>query len=119
MVSFNEEGVSSGYVPSMLTTPKAYTVALHTEPFNKWSKGTQGQASFARYRYSTNGIHCWILMSYGPDQDEDIEIGDFVDPSKGNCDLKLFLSQYGKGNAIEYDVTNGVTSSGDIIRVGP
>jgi hypothetical protein len=119
VIPYNEDGLSSGYVTWMLTTPKAYIVSCPLDPYHRWPKGTRDWPSLARYRYSTNGIHCWILMSYGPDQDEDMAIEDYVDSNKGNCSLKLFLNQYGKGDAIQYDSTNGVTSSGDIIRVGP
>jgi hypothetical protein len=119
VIPYDEGGASSGYAPCMLTTPKAYIVARPLDPFHKWPEGKPDRARMAWYRYATNGLRCWIMMSYGPDQDEDMAIEDYVDSKKGNCDLQLFLSQYGKGDAIQYDSTNGVFSSGDIIRVGP
>jgi hypothetical protein len=87
-------------------------------PSDPYNKEKTSYAVQCRYRYATNGLDCWILMSYGPDLDEDMRIQDFVDPQKGNCDVHRFLSQYGQGTAVIYDTTNGTTSSGDIIKTG-
>lgn len=120
LVHFDEDGVSSGYTPWMLTTPNAYMGACPLDIFHVWAeKEPNRPCPVAFYRYATNGIRGWILMSYGPDRDEDMAIEDYVDSKKGNCSLKLFLNQYGRGDAIQYDSTNGVYSSGDLIRVGP
>jgi len=105
--------VSAGFVPWMLTTPIAYTSVLPDDPFVR-----PGFYPVSTYRFATNGESCWILLSDGPDQDEDIVAAHFPSPATGNCDRTVFLSQFG-GPAIEYDSTNGIGSSGDIIRVGP
>ena len=120
VIPYDEDGVSSGYTPWMLTTPKVYMGARPLDSFHRWAeKQPNRPPPVVFYRYATNGLCCWIMMSYGPDLDEDMSIEDYVDTKKGNCDLQLFLSQYGKGDAIQYDSTNGVFSSGDIVRVGP
>jgi type II secretory pathway pseudopilin PulG len=105
--------VSAGYVPWLLTTPIPYTSALPNDPFHKTSDGGHGP-----YRYATNGTSCWIMTSRGKDLDDDIPIEDYPVPEIGGCKFKQFMSQFG-GPAIEFDATNGTTSSGDIIRVGP
>jgi hypothetical protein len=48
----------------------------------------------------------------------DILVADYPYPATGNCSFKTFMTQFG-GPAIEYDGTNGTTSSGDVLRVGP
>jgi len=114
IVPLGEDGelVSAGYVPWMLTTPIAYTSSLPGDPF------VQSGGYPVTYRYATNGLSCWILASDGPDLDVDIQVTDYPDPAKGNCSYRTFLTQFG-GSAIEYDGTNGTTSSGDVLRVGP
>jgi hypothetical protein len=116
MVPFAPDGstVSSGYVPWMLTTPIAYTAMLPEDRFHPKPDG-----SFSTYRYATNGTACWIMTSNGPDGDADIKVEEYPVPSKGNCSWKTFMSQFGVGNAIEFDASNGAMSSGDVVRVGP
>jgi len=108
----SETGISSGYVPWILTTPNAYKA----DPFHKIRKRSD---VYGPYRYATNGSTCWIMASPGPDENNDVRIEDFPDPDKGNCDPKRFLSHFGTGTAVEYDGTNGTTSSGDIVTTGP
>jgi len=112
----SETGVSSGYVPWLLTTPTAYLSTIPMDPFHRTRKKP---GPYGPYRYATNGSTCWIMVSPGPDENNDVRIEDFPDPEKANCDLKNFLSHFGIGTAVEYDGTNGTTSSGDILRVGP
>jgi len=106
------EDVSAGYVPWLLTTPIAYTSSLPTDPFYRIRRG------YGQYRYATNGSACWIMTSRGPDEDDDIAIKDYPSPGVGDCQFRKFMSQFG-GPAVEYDGTNGTTSSGDVVRVGP
>jgi hypothetical protein len=107
------EGISSGFVPWMLTSPIAYATSIPADPFVRG-----GFYPVNTFRYATNGISCWIMTSDGPDQDIDMPIAEFPAPATGNCNLRGFLSHFG-GTAIEYAGTNGTTSSGDIVRVGP
>ncbi len=117
--------VSSGYSPVLLTTPIVYVVTLPTDPFHSYDppryKGvfTRKTEITMPYRYATNGVRCWIFVSCGPDRDEDMAIEEYPSNEHAACDLKRFLSQYGKGTAVEYDATNGTASSGDVLRVGP
>lgn len=107
-------GVSAGYLPWLLTTPVPYTSSLPTEPFHK----LPGRGD-APYRYATNGLACWIMTSNGPDEKPDIRIDEYPIPEKGGCEWKEFVQQYGTGDAIEYDASNGLMSVGDVVRVGP
>jgi len=108
--------VSSGYVSWVLTTPVAYAATLPSDSFWDPKKKTAGPPG---YRYATNGLSCWIMTSKGPDKDDDIKVEEYPVPTKGNCSWRQFMSQFGVGNAIEYDASNGTTSSGDVVRVGP
>jgi len=108
------EGISAGYVPRLLTTPIAYTMELPVDPYTASGRWAPRRT----YRYATNGQACWILASLGPDQDPDIAVADYPSPATGNCAFSVFMSQF-DGPAIEYDASNGTTSSGDIVRVGP
>lgn len=116
IILFSEDGttVSSGYVPWLLSTPISYWGTIPRDPFHFLTKKEK-----ENYRYATNGKSCWIMVSYGPDKDEDIAIEEFPSPKGADCDLQNFLSHYGKGTEIVYDSTNGVISSGDIIKTGP
>jgi hypothetical protein len=116
MVPIDPSGssVSSGYVPWMLTTPISYRQEI---PVDGFSFGQSGGAF--GYRYATDGVSCWILAGNGPDGDVDVQVRDYPDPAKGNCEWERFASHFGIGDAIEYDGTNGVMSNGDIMRVGP
>jgi type II secretory pathway pseudopilin PulG len=116
LLPLNEDGsaVSSGYVPWMLTTPISYMTSLPVDQFHEKEDGTN-----ALYRYATNGLACWIVASHGPDKDADVELADYPAPNRGKCQWKSFVSHFGVGDAIEFDPTNGSTSSGDIMRVGP
>lgn len=110
-----------GKVPTILTTPIAYTSSLPNDPFRKEPLG------YGPYQYGTNFLSCWIMTSYGPDLSSQIDETNFptldtVSPF-GNCQIREYLAQFGGAhsdpNAIEYDGTNGTTSEGDILRVGP
>jgi hypothetical protein len=113
----NASGVSAGYLSLIPTTPRTYAPAIPLDPFNKRKEA--GKTVNQPYRYATNGSTCWIITSVGADGREDIRIEDFCDPQKGDCDVSKFLSRPGIGIAVMYDVTNGTTSSGDIVRFGP
>jgi hypothetical protein len=106
-------GASAGYLPWLLTTPTPYTSSL---PWDVFKRKTDPERL---YRYATNGLSCWIMTSRGPDKDDDVSIEEFPDPVQGNCERERFMGHFGIGKAIEYDLTNGVVSSGDIVRTGP
>jgi len=106
--------VSAGYVPWALTTPISYRRDI---PLDGYSFGRSGGP--LPYRYATDGVSCWILAGNGPDGDADINVADYPNPTKGNCDRKAFLSQFGIDGAVEYDGTNGTASNGDTIRTVP
>lgn len=59
------------------------------------------------YRYNSNGQQYYVLVSTGPDGDFDYDVSQY----KGERTNELA--------AYQYDVTNGILSSGDIIRIGP
>ena len=115
-----------GDISVAMTTPISYTATLPYDPFRRLSDGTEG-----KYIYATNFLSCWIMTCYGPDQDDaepsagahDILESDYptlAAAPAGSCKWRQFMAQYAIGGvAIEYDGSNGTTSSGDVIRVGP
>jgi type II secretion system protein G len=113
----------AGKVPTILTTPIAYTSSLPNDPFRKLPSG-QGP-----YQYGTNFLSCWIMTSFGPDLGDNIQETDFPTLESsgqspyGNCQYREYMAHFGGSHApataIEYDGTNGTTSAGDILRVGP
>lgn len=112
----------AGVVPFVLTTPISYTSTIPYDPFRVLTSGVEG-----RYQYGTNFLSCWIMTSFGPDQNTTMDETDYPTLSSstsyspgtsGECSFRIFLSQFG-GPAIEYDATNGTTSNGDVVRVGP
>ncbi len=110
-----------------MTTPIAFIVSVPLDPFRKeLPTSYYATTGRGRYRYGTNFLRCWIMSSFGPDQTMD-GVDETAYPTLGataagvaNCDLTQLLEQYGQGGiGIEYDATNGTTSVGDVIRVGP
>ena len=57
------------------------------------------------------------MTSAGPDRDQDMILEDYIRSASG--DIRLYLTQFGAGAAVEYDPTNGLGSSGDVFRTGP
>ncbi|MBI1388478.1 MAG: prepilin-type N-terminal cleavage/methylation domain-containing protein [bacterium] len=102
-----------------LTTPVAYITSLPQDPF-------RGDGADAGYGYGSNGQSYYILTSWAPDQQdghgESIQelvecqytgarFGEFRRIS--HRDSKFTLDE------MTYNPSNGITSSGDIVRVGP
>jgi len=104
------KSVSSGDFPWLVTTPVAYMTSLPADSFTN-------PPLLLPYRYATNGKNFYIISSIGPDSDVDLNIGDFLD-REANADSPFELISRVKGSAVEYDPTNGIGSSGDIIRAG-
>ena len=111
-----------------LTTPTAYMSQLHKDPFNQdgqaktpggsflnplgyyWymdrygrSYGSCGEQSGARF--FTNNSQEWSMKSVGPDGAENVN--GFLGSNEAG-----FVT-------IQYDMTNGLNSKGDIYRFGP
>lgn len=99
-----------GFVPSRLTTPIPYLSQMPTDPFR--SLGAGGPSS--GYRYATDGKTCWILISNGPDGDEDIP-GGVMTTIQGACAAAGIVA-HRDGHSLIYDPTNGADSNGDIIH---
>lgn len=113
VVPANENGISVGYVPYLLSTPVSYVGTIPTAPFHERKRGEPPEYSHT-YRYAVNASSCWIMAGAGPDQQGSETIEDFCDPNKADGDPKKFLSNCG-GEAVEYDSSNGSTSWGDIM----
>jgi prepilin-type N-terminal cleavage/methylation domain-containing protein len=64
--------VRTGTVGDMgqnLTTPIAFIVSIPLDPFRKELPDTYYlRTGRGRYRYGTNFLQCWIMSSFGPDQ---------------------------------------------------
>ena len=111
----------SGVIAPVLTSPIAYTTSLPREPFRRMLTGEN-----EKYSYGTNFLSCWIMTSWGPDTEDQVDetayptLGPTVSDSVGNCNFREFMQQFGiTTNQIEYDGSNGTTSQGDVVRVGP
>lgn len=101
-----------------LTTPVAYISSLPFDPFH-------GDGQEFGYGYGSNGQSYYLLSSYGPDQADGLGSGDALNELEytgaritdtrraGIRDGNWWLSQY------IYNPSNGITSDGDVIRVGP
>lgn len=101
-----------------LTTPVAYISSLPFDPFH-------GDGSSWGYQYGSNGQSYYILTSWGPDQQNGLGSAEELDEREytgarmtdtrkvGVRDSKYLLSQF------VYNASNGITSDGDIMRVGP
>ena len=113
-----------------LTTPVSYITSLFTDPF----AATKG-AVFGYRQFSFT----WILISYGPDRDENTTGGDhrndnpvtnIVNGRDNNFETTFEIgiaqpsaaylvtaNSQGSGEALIYDPTNGTTSEGDVVRI--
>jgi len=105
-----DSGISSGFLPWLLTTPTAYIAQLPTDPFFDLRSQTP-----VPFRYAPNGANRWILGSRGPDNDTDTVPEDFFSPDRGDGNKRIYLRNF----AVEWDPSNGIMSSGDILRTGP
>lgn len=117
IIAFSEDSynLSSGYVPWLLTTPVAHNPSIPDDPFGP--KGRQDPYWSKTYRCAVKAKEYWIMTSAGPDGDQDMILEDYIRSASG--DIRLYLTQFGVGDAVEYDPTNGLGSSGDIFRTGP
>ncbi|MDP8245410.1 MAG: prepilin-type N-terminal cleavage/methylation domain-containing protein [Candidatus Hinthialibacter antarcticus] len=100
-----------------LTTPVAYISSLPADPF-------RGDGNEEGYGYGSNGQSYYILSSWGPDQRDGNEIEELFECHYTGARIsdrnkvafresEQWLLQH------EYNPSNGITSDGDIIRVGP
>ncbi|MBD3266576.1 prepilin-type N-terminal cleavage/methylation domain-containing protein [bacterium] len=102
-----------------LTTPVAYISSIPFDPFRK-------DGNSVSYGYGSDGQSYYIMTSYGPDSSDgfggnDGELNEreytgarFNDWNQvGIRDSNYLLRDY------VYDSSNGTSSGGDIIRVGP
>jgi len=106
----------AGNQPIAVTTPVSFMSVLPSDRFRKLDNGSEGD-----YQYGTDFISCWILTSYGPDQDNDISESEYpskplTTPPNGDCKFRHYMSAFG-GPGLQYDPSNGTTSDGDLPRV--
>ena len=87
----------------LLTTPVAYIESMPTDPF-RHSESAYGSRT-SNYDYSSLKQQHWLLVSLGPDTDED---------TSGSMALPRSREHAHK---ITFDPSNGLTSSGDLFRV--
>ena len=103
-----------------LTTPVAYINNIPYDPFN-------GDGKSVSYNYGSNGQSYYIMTSYGPDQGDGL-----AGINNGRLDERDYTgarftdnrrAAVRKGNwylsQLVYDASNGTSSTGDILRVGP
>lgn len=103
-------------VPYNITTPVAHLTSLPMDPFRE-----NGKASYQYGANAPNGLTCWMLTSYGPDN---TKTGQIETPylsasgTAGSCDPSVKTAG-GINPEYIYDPTNGTTSAGEIYRTGP
>lgn len=105
----DENGISSGNLSSILTTPMAYLTSLPTDHFHRDRKTRE----LMDYQYSSKLRKCWVLASFGPDRDLDSNLKELTPL----CGKDGFWGD--AFHACQYDPTNGALSSGDLFWVGP
>ena len=104
----------AGNQPIALTTPVAYMSVLPADRYRRLDDETEGS-----YQYGTDFVSCWIMTSYGPDRDSDIDEREYpsrIGPNAGDCKFRRYMSAFG-GPGLQYDPSNGTTSDGDLPRV--
>lgn len=109
-------GLGELIFPEGVSDP-VYLYRIPGDPFNdsgeeEWN-GTSG-AHNNHYCYFTSEGKYWALVSYGPDKDQNIDsytkAWNAVDPNAPNHNTYKDLV---------YNPDNGITSSGDIVIIGP
>ena len=76
---------------------------------------------YISYQYATDGVGGWILQSSGPDGDYDLALPTIFEATS-TAGPKYILTgeeMEDKTKSFTYDPTNGLFSSGDILRFGP
>jgi len=112
-----------------LTTPVAFMSSIPSDPF-----ADTKAAAFGYYNALDAG---WIMWSYGPDTDENVNVSGLggngqiqiglwnkavtaqsvYNPYRTNPSIELVTGAAGAAGAYNYDATNGSTSKGDVWRV--
>ncbi len=101
-----------------LTTPVSYMSSIPFDPFNGDGKSTG-------YAYGSNGQSYYILMSFGPDsqklngEEDDIDARDYTGARLTDFRIAGFRGSSFFLSELVYDASNGTSSTGDILRVGP
>ncbi len=105
-----------------LTTPIAYISSIPLDPFrgkgNEWS-----------YLYGSNGTSYYIIASYGPDgvsgngtsgtRVEPLLVKDYTGARETDWDRAAYYNGTLTLRELIYAASNGTSSTGDIVRVGP
>ncbi|MGI6455410.1 MAG: prepilin-type N-terminal cleavage/methylation domain-containing protein [bacterium] len=103
-----------------LTTPVAYISSIPFDPFH-------GDGQSDSYGYGSDGTSYYILTSFGPDQQDGhgsvADLNEWRYTGARLNDYRRKATRQQKGNfslpEMVYDPSNGTSSSGDILRVGP
>lgn len=101
-----------------LTTPIAYVSSLPFDPFN-------GDGTSYGYCYGSNGQSYYVLTSFGPDNAsglasvEEFKARDYTGARIGDARRAAYRNSRFTLAEFLYNSSNGITSDGDIITVGP
>jgi hypothetical protein len=103
------DGTPSFVLPieKTLTSPVSHIATLPGDPFRE-------QARSHHYGYITVDGR-WALRSYGPDKDADVDLDELMGVIAGASHVGWNDEQL----QWFYDPTNGIESTGDIIKTGP
>ncbi len=103
-----------------LTTPVAYMTSIPFDPF-------RGGGKDCGYGYGSNGQSYYILSSYGPDaadglsgvSDGELDERDYTGAVFSDTRNHALRDTNFLMNELVYDPSNGISSDGDIITIGP
>lgn len=101
-----------------LTTPISYIATIPFDPF-------RGDGGSDDYQYGSDGISYYIITSYGPDGTDGSGSEEFKEGFYSGANLNDEELPFKQGPSswtlrdFVYDSSNGVSSPGDIFKVGP
>lgn len=93
------QGLGKLIYPTSSDSTPVYLSTIPEDPFNNNDKPG------GYYSYFTSGNECWALVSWGPDKNNDVA---------SYADAKTAVE-----NGTTYDQSKGLTTTGDIVIIGP
>lgn len=110
-------GVSRNARRIYLTTPVAYISSIPFDPF-------RGDGTEDGYQYGSDGQSYYVLTSYGPDSsdgnaDEEFDEREYTGARLDDLRRSAIRDSNYHMKDFLYDPSNGTSSAGDIIRIGP
>jgi len=102
-----------------LTTPVSYMSSIPFDPFD-------GDGKSESYGYGSNGQSYYILLSFGPDaqqlngiEDDNLDGRSYTGARRNDFRRVGFRKGKFLLSELFYDPSNGTSSTGDVMRIGP